>query len=79
VTNDLKVLNAYTIGDVVFRADWTTSDGDDFWISVRYAGYNADKSLFFQWRRGSTYYVGAGQLRMPHQSVGGGSKAQQLR
>lgn len=60
------VKNAYTIGDVAFSADWTLEDGDKVWIRVRYAGYSADGSLYFQWSRGGTYYTGGGTMRMPH-------------
>lgn len=61
-----KIVNAYTIGDVVFSVDWISDDDTKVWIKVRYAGYSADGSLFFHWTRGGTYYSGAAPVRMPH-------------
>lgn len=61
---ETKVLNAYTIGDVVFSSSWHDSSGDEIWISVRFAGYSQAGALFFQWRRGSNS-AGPGALRIP--------------
>ncbi len=57
-----KVINAYTIGDTVFSSKWQYTDGEKTWIDVRYAGYGADGSLYFHWRKGGR---NSGQYSVP--------------
>lgn len=71
-----KILDAFTLGDVVFSSKYNLPQDDEDiaegirpaerWISVRYAGYGADGSLSFQWSQGGFYYTGAGTMQLPH-------------